>query len=114
MGRVYKYLNPKREIVEASGHWYTNIKIKKRPKYKNLKIIPLNEIPDKYKKYDDNGILIVDNNFIPIDYNKPFGVSPRPILNGILEYGYKIINEKQYDPPIDKKITFSRVLIQKE
>ena len=36
------------------------------------------------------------------------------LLNGILELGYKIVNEKQYDPPINKKITFSRVLIQKE
>ncbi|MCZ9951825.1 adenine-specific methyltransferase EcoRI family protein [Brachyspira hyodysenteriae] len=111
---VNSYLNPKKEITTASGHWYTNFKIKNRPKYKNLKIIPLEEIPEKYKKYDDNGILIVDNCYIPNDYNKPFAISVRPVLNGVLEKGYKIVYDKKYVPYINKKEKFARVLIQKE
>jgi hypothetical protein len=111
--RIDWYLNPKRELVEASGHWYTNIFIKNRPKYKNLKIISLNEIPEKYKKYDDKKILLVDNCYIPSDYKKPFGVSTRPVLNGLLEKGYKIINNKQYIPYMNNKAKFARVLVQK-
>lgn len=112
--RIDKYLNYKCEIVEASGHWYTNIEITNRPKYKNLKIVPLDEIPEKNKKYDDAGILLVDNGFIPNDYDKPFAVSVNPILNGILEKGYKIVYDKKYVPYINKKEKFARVLIQKE
>jgi predicted GIY-YIG superfamily endonuclease len=48
--RIDYFLNPKRELVDASGHWYTNIPIKNRPKHKLLKIIPLKDIPAKYKK----------------------------------------------------------------
>lgn len=108
------YLNPKREPVRAAGHWFTNIPITNRQKLKNLKFVPLEEIPDRFKKYDDSGTLIVDNNFIPIDYNEPFAVSPRPILNGILEKGYKIAQSKQYRPYINGKEVFARVLIQKD
>lgn len=112
--RVDKYLNLKRELVEASGHWYTNIPINNRPKYKQLKIIPLKEIPDKYKRYDDNKMLIVDNCYIPNDYQQPFAVSARPILNGILEKGYKIIGHNEsYIPNINGKECFRRVLVQK-
>ena len=50
--------------------------------------MPLKEIPEKYKKYDDSKRLVVDNCFIPNDYKKPFAVSARPILNGLLEKGY--------------------------
>ncbi|MDR0525345.1 MAG: adenine-specific methyltransferase EcoRI family protein [Spirochaetaceae bacterium] len=57
---VYEYLNPKREIVRAAGHWFTNLPVKDRPKSKNLKIIPLKEIPEKYKKYDDAKTLLVE------------------------------------------------------
>ena len=108
------YLNPKREPVRAAGHWFTNIHILNRPKIKNIKFVSLDEIPDRHKKYDDNATLIVDNNYIPINYEKPFAVSPRPILNGILEHGYKIVYDKKYVPYINKKEKFARVLIQKE
>lgn len=111
--RVDWYLNPKKQIVTASGHWYTNISVNNRPKYNRLKIIPLKDIPEKYKKMDDNGYLIVDNCFIPSDHNKPFAVSARPILNGILEKGYKIVYKTEYNPYIDGKRKFGRVLIQK-
>jgi predicted GIY-YIG superfamily endonuclease len=111
--RIDSFLNPKKEIVEASGHWYTNIPIKNRPKYANLQIIPLKEIPEKYKKNDDSKTLLVDNCYIPNDYAKPFAVSARPILNGILEKGYKLIEEKEYYPYIDKKKKFARILVQK-
>ena len=111
--RIDYFLNPKKELVEASGHWYTNIPIKNRPKQKLLKILPLKDIPEKYKKYDDSKKLIVDNCYIPNDYKKPFAVSTRPILNGLLELGYTIIQDTQYFPYKDGKKCFGRVLVQK-
>ena len=111
--RVDEYLNPKRELVEAAGHWYTNIPIKDRPKYKHLKIVPLKEIPEKYKKYDDSKTLVVDNCYIPSDYKKPFAISTRPILNGLLEKGYKLIEDKEYVPYINGKRCFGKILVQK-
>jgi len=110
---VYSYLNPKKELVRAAGRWYTNIKIKDRETYKRLKIMPLREIPDKYKKYDDTKILLVDGGYIPSDYNKIFAVSSNPILNGLLEKGYKIVQDKKYNPHINGKEKFARVLVQK-
>jgi hypothetical protein len=75
--------------------------------------MPLKDIPEKYKKYDDLRTLLVDNCFIPNDYKKPFAVSARPILNGLLEKGYKIAQEKRYESCINGKLGFARVLIQK-
>ena len=111
--RIDYFLNPKKELVEAAGHWYTNIPIKKRPKHEHLKIVPLKDIPEKYKKYDDSKKLVVDNCYIPGDYKKPFAVSARPILNGLLEKGYKIIQDTQYFPYENGKKRFGRVLVQK-
>jgi predicted GIY-YIG superfamily endonuclease len=108
------FLTPKREPVRAAGHWFTNIKITKRPKSNNLKFVPLDEIPERFKNYDDDGILCVDNNFIPVGYKKPIAVSPRQILNGILEKGYKIAQAKQYRPYVNGREVFARILIQKE
>ena len=107
------FLTPKKELTRASGYWFTNIAIKNRPKHKQLKIIPLKEIPSKYKKYDDSKVLIVDNGYIPNDYKKYFGVSTRPILNGLLEKGYKIVQDKEYYPYVNGKKCYSRVLVQK-
>jgi len=107
------FLTPKMELTRAAAYWYTNFPIKDRPKYKQLKLVPLKEIPEKYKKYDDSKTLVVDNCYIPNDYKKPFGVSTRPILNGLLEKGYKIAHEKQYDPVVGGKVCFKRVLVQK-
>jgi hypothetical protein len=111
--RVDYFLTPKKELTEASGHWYTNIPIKNRPKYKQLKIMPLKDIPAKYKKYDDSKILSVDNCYIPSDYKNKFAVSARPILNGLLEKGYKIVHDKKYHPYKNGKMGFARVLVQK-
>jgi predicted GIY-YIG superfamily endonuclease len=112
--RVDYFLNPKKQLVDASAHWYTNIPIKDRPKYKNLKIVPLKEIPEKYKKYDDFKTLLVDNCYIPSDYKKYFAVSARPILNGLLEKGYKIIEKNEsYIAVVNGKECFRRVLVQK-
>ena len=108
------FLTPKRELTRAAGYWYTNFRIKDRPKYKQLKIIPLKEIPAQYKKYDDSKVLVVDKGYIPSDYKKPFAVSTRPLLNGLLEKGYKIIQDTQYFPYINGKKRFGRVLVQKE
>jgi predicted GIY-YIG superfamily endonuclease len=46
--RIDWYENPRRQLSEAPGHWYTNFPIKKRDKHKHLKIMPLKEIPEKY------------------------------------------------------------------
>jgi hypothetical protein len=58
-------------------------------------------------------MLVVDNGYIPNDYKKPFAVSARPILNGLLEKGYKIIQDTQYFPYENGKKCFGRVLVQK-
>jgi predicted GIY-YIG superfamily endonuclease len=107
------FLTPKKELTRAAGHWFTNFSIKNRPKYQQLKIVPLKDIPEKCKKYDDSEILLVDDNYIPSEYKKFFAVSVRPILNGLLEKGYKIVQEKQYRPYINGKEIFARVLVQK-
>ena len=57
--------------------------------------------------------MIVDNNYIPSDYEKPFAVGVYPIVSGLLEKGYKIVKEKQYRPYINGKEIFARVLVQK-
>ena len=110
---VYEYLNPKREIVRATGRWFTNLLVKDRPKSKNIKFVPLKEIPDKYKKYDDKKMLLIDNGYIPHDYKKVFAISLAPILNGLLEMGYEYVQNKEYVPYIDGKRCFGRVLVQK-
>lgn len=111
--RIDHYLNPKKELTEAAGHWFTNIAVKNRTKSQQLKIISLKKIPHKYQRYDDTKTLIVDHCYIPNDYKKPFAISARPILNGILENGYKIVAEKRYTPYTNKHEDFARVLIQK-
>ncbi|EAW7618109.1 DNA methyltransferase [Campylobacter upsaliensis] len=110
---IDEYLNQKRIPIRAAGHFFTNFPIKDRPKIKHLKFTPLKQIPNEYQKYDDNGTLLVDNNFIPNDYDAPFAVSARQILNGVLECGYEIVSQKQYTPLIENKQKFKRVLIQK-
>jgi hypothetical protein len=107
------FLTPKKGLTRAAGYWFTNIPVKNRPKHAQLKIIPLKEIPAKYKKYDDSQMLLVSHCYIPSDYQKPFAVSTRPLLNGLLEKGYEIVHEKQYDPCINGKINFKRVIVQK-
>ena len=107
------FLTPRKELTRASGYWFTNIPIKNRPKHRLLKIMPLKDIPEKHKKFDDSKMLLVDMGHIPSNYRKPFGVSTRPILNGLLEKGYKIIQDKEYYPYIDGKKQYSRVLVKK-
>jgi hypothetical protein len=75
--------------------------------------MPLKDIPEKYKKYDDSKLLIVDHCYIPSDYKKPFAVSATPILSGLLEKGYKIIQDKSYHPSLDGEKKFARLLVQK-
>jgi hypothetical protein len=41
-------------------------------------------------------------------------VSVRSILNGLLEKGYKIVQEKQYRPFIDGREVFAHVLVQEK
>ena len=59
-------------------------------------------------------MLLVDNCYIPNDYKKPFAVSARPILNGLLEKGYKIIEKNEsYIAFVNGKQCFRRLLVQK-
>jgi len=111
--RVDWFLNPRKQLTDAPGHWYTNLPVINRPRYKNLKIMPLKEIPEKHKRYDDSKILVVDNCYIPSNYKKPFAVSVYPVLCGLLEKGYKYIQDKEYVPYIKSKRKFGRVLVQK-
>jgi len=111
--RIDWYLNPRKQLVDAAGHWYTNIPINNRSKYKLLKIVPLKEIPEIHKKYDDSKMLLVENCYIPSNYKKPFAISARPILNGLLEKGYKLVEDKEYYPYINGKKKFARVLVEK-
>ena len=111
--RVDWFQNPRRETITKPTHWFTNIPISNRPHYKRLKIIPLKNIPENYKKYDDKKVLLVDNCYIPSDYKKPFAVSVNPILNGLLDKGYKIVLDKQYALTINGEAKFGRVLVQK-
>jgi len=112
--RVDWFLTPKMELARVPACWYTNFPIKDRLGYKQLKLVPLKEIPEKYKKIDDNGTLLIDNCYIPIDYNKEIAVSARIIINGILEKGYEITQYKRYEPYINGKACFARVLIKTE
>jgi hypothetical protein len=112
--RVDWFLTPKKELTSNPCFWYTNIKIKSRPRYKHLKIMPLKDIPEKYKKYDDSKILLIDNCYIPSDYKKPFAISNHPIFSGVLEKGYKIVEKDwSYIAVINGKQCFRRVLVQK-
>jgi len=76
--------------------------------------LPLKEIPEKYKTFDDLGTLLVDQNYIPNNYQHPFAISVFPILSGLLEKGYEIIDENpSYIAEIKGKLKFRRVLVQK-
>ncbi|MCL2520018.1 MAG: GIY-YIG nuclease family protein [Spirochaetaceae bacterium] len=77
-------------------------------------IMLVKDIPTEYKTYDDEGTLLVDKGYIPANYKHPFAVSVRPILNGLLEKGFKIIGEKEYRPYLAGKEKHSRVLVQRE
>jgi predicted GNAT superfamily acetyltransferase len=60
-------------------------------------------------------MLLVDNGYIPSDYKKPFAVSARSILNGLLEKGYKIVEKNEaYIAFVNGKQCFRRVLVQKK
>ncbi|CCB79234.1 EcoRI methylase/methyltransferase [Helicobacter bizzozeronii CIII-1] len=107
------FLTPKRQVVRAAAHFFTNFPIKNRANIARLKLLPLEQIPDNYQRFDDSGVLLVDNNYIPSDYDAPFAVSARQILNGVLECGYKIAKNSKYNPHIEGKEKFARVLICK-
>jgi hypothetical protein len=75
--------------------------------------VPLEFVSEKNKIIDDSGILIINDTKIPNDYNKPFAVSARAILQRVLDFGFEIVQEKRYTPYIDGKEKFARVLVQK-
>jgi hypothetical protein len=110
---VDEFLTPKHEITRAAAFWYTNLPIDTRPRYELLKFMPLDKIPEKYKRFDDEGMLLLDYSYIASDYDKPIAVSKSPILNGLLEKGYCIIDDKEYYKTTKGKLNYKRVLVQK-
>ncbi len=98
--------------VRATGAWFTNLDFTRKP-YSKDKLIPLKDIPEKYYFVDDNGVLCFDNGYIPSDYDKLFAVSSAPIVNGILEFGYEIVGDKNYLSTTKGKGMFDRILIRK-
>jgi hypothetical protein len=111
INRVDYFINQKGLSSEASGHWYTNFPVEKHNS--TIKLMPLAEIADDCKQYDDSGTLIISRCNIPNDYDKPFAVSTRPILQRVLDFGYKIVQNTQYIAYIEHKKQGSKVLIQK-
>jgi thiamine transporter ThiT len=93
--RVDWFLDTKRQPTMAAGFWYTNLPRKNR--YNIKRIVKLKDIPDNCKYIDDSGTLCVDYCWIPSDYKKPFAVSAYPMLKGILELGYEVVSDKQYE-----------------
>ena len=110
---IHDFFQGKRKfVVRACGVCMTNMKYKRKP-YNVNKLVPLKDIPEKNIRIDDNGILLVDNGFIPTDYDKEFSISVSPIINGILENGYEITKATAYTPTYKNKVLFSRLLIKK-
>lgn len=100
------FLTPTFKRKNAVALIYTNV-----PQiHKADKIKPLAEIPKQY--YDEQGMLVVDN-FVPSDYDKPFAVSVSPIQKGVLNSGYKLL-QSSYRPVVDNKYKFKRTIIVKE
>jgi hypothetical protein len=106
-------LNSENKVVRASGRWFTNIPAKNRLCSRNLKIIPLASIPEKSKRFDDSKTLILDNCYIPCDYEKPFAVSSNAICNGLLDFGYGIAKNKKHDVIMKGVKRFGRVLVRR-
>ena len=98
--------------VRATGAWFTNLPFE-RKEYPKEKLLPLKDIPEKYYFVDDNGILCFDNGYIPTDFDKQFAISSAPLINGILEFGYEIVGNKNYLSTHKGKAMFDRILIKK-
>ena len=103
-------LGKNRAPARATGAWMTNMDYKRKP-YK--KLIPLKDIPRKEIEIDDNGILNIDNGYIPNDYDKEFAISSAPIIGGILEQGFEVYGNETYLPKINGKTGWRRLLIKK-
>ena len=88
----------------------TNLNYKRKP-YK--KLMPLKYIPREEIEIDDNGILNVNNGYVPSDYEKAFAVSSAPIIGGILEQGFEVYGDETYLPKINGKTGWRRLLIKK-
>ena len=102
-----------RTPARATGAWMTNLEYKRKP-YK--KLMPLKDIPRDEIEIDDNGILNVNNGYIPNDYDKEFAVSSAPIIGGILEFGFEVVkapNKTTYTPYINGVKKYDRLLIKK-
>ncbi len=108
---VHNFLKGKRKIpIRASAVWMTNLNYK-RKQYDTKKLVPMKDIPEKNIKIDDSNILLVNNGYIPSDYDKEFSISVSPVINGILELGFKAI--KTYAPYYKGKVKFLRLVIKK-
>ena len=108
---VHDFIQGKLKIpVRKSAVWMTNLEYKRKP-YDNAKLVEMKDIPEKNIKIDDKGVLLVDNGYIPTNYDKEFSVSVSPIINGILENGYEVI--RTYVSYYKDKPKFKRLLIKK-
>ncbi|MBR1429460.1 MAG: hypothetical protein IJ590_04380 [Rickettsiales bacterium] len=103
-------LGKNRTPARANGAWMTNLDYK-RPPYKLL--MPLKDIPKRYRDLDDNGILIVNNGYVPNDYNGEIAVSISPIINGILENGFELVGDGIYFRYENGARKYDRLLIKK-
>ena len=103
-------LGKNRTPARANGAWMTNLDYK-RPPYKLL--MPLKDIPKKNRDLDDNGILIVNNGYVPSDYNGEIAVSISPIINGILENGFELVGDGIYFRYENGTRKYDRLLIKK-
>ena len=103
-------LGKNRSPARATGAWMTNLKYNRMP-YK--KLMPLKDIPRNEILVDDNGVLNINNGYIPNDYDKEFAVSSAPIIGGILEQGFEVYGNETYLPKINGKIGWRRLLIKK-
>ena len=103
-------LGKNRSPARATGAWMTNLKYNRMP-YK--KLMPLKDIPRNEILVDDNGVLNINNGYIPDDYDKEFAVSSAPIVNGILEQGFEVYGNETYLPKINGKTGWRRLLIRK-
>jgi len=67
----------------------------------------------KWAWYDDNGILVCDNAKVPVDTDEKLAVSMNIIMHGILNDKYTITDYHRYDPILNGKEMFSRILIKR-
>jgi len=70
-------------------------------------------IPDRYKRWDDNAVLLVDGGYLPNDLEEPFAVPTDISLDDLSELGYEVAPDNPYTPFFNGVKSAKRILIQK-